>query len=94
MIDLICLGLINALFIWGIHCLFSDGFIFHGFGKVLERTIGTTASTFIFTCPPCMSSFWGGMFFTLFAHTTLWLLLPYCICLCGFNYIIKEYLYP
>lgn len=93
MTDLICLGLINSLFIWGIHCSFSDGFIFHGVGKVMERTIGTTLCKPLFGCPPCQSSVYGIAGYWLYFGLS-WLMIPYVICLCGFNYVIKEHLYP
>lgn len=94
MIDLIALGIINVGFIWGINCAFSEGYFLEGAGKVIEKAIGTKPCKPLFLCPPCMSSVWGGLFFWAFANATFWLLLPYVICLCGINFIIKEYLYP
>lgn len=93
MIDLICLGVINALFIWGIHATFQKGKFLNGFGKVIERVIGTTWIKPLFACPACMSSVWGASFFVVF-HGIAWIIIPYCICLCGLNFIIDEYLYP
>lgn len=93
MIDFISLLILNALFIWGINCLFNEGFILNGVGKLIERTIGTTASKPLFLCPPCMSSVYGVIGFWLYFGLS-WLIIPYVICLCGLNYIIKEYLYP
>lgn len=92
MIDLICLGLINALFIWGIFCLFDDGYILEGPGKVIEATIGSYLAQPLFRCQSCMASVWGVIFYVI-AQGISWVILPYCICLCGFNYILVKIVY-
>lgn len=91
-IDLILLGIINSLFIWGINCLFEDGFLLAGVGKVLRKTFGSIICRPLFDCPPCQSSVWGVTFYVI-AYDLTWIVIPYCICLCGLNFIIKEILY-
>lgn len=90
--DLICIGFINALFIWGIFCLFDDEYLLDGVGKLIERTIGTFWSMPLFRCQSCMSSLWGMAFF-FSVKGFLWIVIPYCICLCGLNYILVKIVY-
>lgn len=92
MSELVLIGLVNCCLIWGIHCAFNEGFFLYGFGQILERSFGTTICKPIFLCPPCQSSLWGAIFF-ISAQGLSWVILPYCVCLCGLNFIIKEYLY-
>lgn len=46
----------------------------------------------LFACPYCMSSVHGtAIFFVmLFGDFTLWYWLPFCICLCGLNFIVTT----
>lgn len=53
------------LWIWGFHILFSDGMIFEGLGKLLERSLGTKVCMPIFLCPICMSSIHGGIYYLI-----------------------------
>lgn len=94
MVEFIELLFITSLWIWGMH----------GFMVVtdLPRTLYIKSRIKVpewirkplFECPPCMSSIHGTTAFSLFHHDLNLLLLPiFCFCLCGLNYIIKEYLY-
>lgn len=74
---------------WGIHCLLSEGFIFQGLGKVIERMIGSYWSKPVFTCPPCMSSIHGSFIYFLFINFDLGVI-PFAVCLAGANFIIVE----
>jgi len=93
MTDFIYLLLINVGWIWGINCLFSKGYALYEPGKFIENIIGTTWVKPLFACPPCQSSFHGLLFSFWFYGLSL-VVFPYLVCLCGINYIIKEYLYP
>jgi len=50
----------------------------------------------LFLCPPCMGSFHGVLVFFLIGPAVtgsilqLITLVPYCICLCGLNYIVNQ----
>lgn len=89
MVDFILLLIITSLWIWGIH----------GFYQLtkLADALEWLPSWFkkpLWDCPPCCSSFHGTVAFMAFHHDLNLLLWPvFCICLCGLNYIIKEFLY-
>lgn len=82
-----------SAWIWGIHCMFSEGFIFYKAGVFLEKTIGTTACKPIFLCPPCMSSVHGVVWSIAFCIPVK-MIIPFIIALCGVNFIIKKFVYP
>lgn len=79
--------------IWGVHCIFSEGYTMHRFGLFLERILGTTLCKPLFICPPCMSSVHGLLF--AFLISMPYHIIPYfMIVLCGINFIIKKFVYP
>lgn len=82
----------SIFWIWGVHCLLSEGFIFEGLGKVTERVMGSYWSKPLFTCPPCMSSIHGSIIYFLFINFDFGFI-PFAICLAGINFIIAEALH-
>jgi hypothetical protein len=108
MIDFILLLIIGSLWIWGFRTPFQEGYLLQKLGDIFRdeddnsppNMIGTWMSKPIFDCPPCMSLFHGCIIFFIIApflfHFALPLrqLIPYIICLCGVNYLIKTILYP
>lgn len=93
MIDFIGLLLIGSTWIWGVYAIFDEGNLLGGVRKVCEKTLGTWICKPLFGCPYCQASVHGSAI-GLFYFGLSWLILPYVICLCGLNFIIKEYLYP
>lgn len=93
MIDFICLLLIGSTWIWGVYAIFDEPNILSGVRKVAEKSIGTWYCKPIFGCPYCMASLHGAIF-GIVQYGIATIVIPYVICLCGLNFIIKEYLYP
>jgi len=56
----------------------------------LNATVDVTP---FFNCLPCMASIHGIGFVCLIFRLTTWAVLPYCIALCGFNYLISNLYY-
>lgn len=77
-----------SMLIWGIKCLFDDGYLFH-FNK---DGVPPWVKKPLTECPPCMSSIWGTMYYWLIQSPTHsaggWVV--FCIMLCGFNYFIVQ----
>lgn len=84
----------GSLIIWGVFCLFSEGYIFGRIGKFLGEKLPSWIYKPLMGCPPCMSSVYGfaiGAAFYSFTDPQLYILI---IALCGLNFIIKSWLYP
>lgn len=46
----------------------------------------------LFACPYCMASVWGtAIFWTAFSYMGIAYWIPFCICLCGFNYFLNQF---
>lgn len=98
MTDFILLLLIGACWTWGVFTLFHEGFILHKIGNILKEPYGLGYKSNwytkpLFDCPPCMSSFHGGIIGLLFFGLSF-KVLTFMICLCGLNFIIKSILFP
>ena len=93
MIDFILLLIIGSLWIWGVFAAFDEGNIFGGVRKICEKTLGSWVCKPVFGCPYCMASAHGGSIGLIYYDFHL-IVIPYIVCLCGLNFIIKEYLYP
>lgn len=82
-----CLKLtIASLWCFGVFKLFDD--IFLPVRARVEEKIGKWSKP-IMTCPPCMGSLHGllwGMYFFEWS----WVIFPFCVCLCGLNYIVNS----
>jgi hypothetical protein len=92
--DFILLLLIGACWIWGIHCLFSDGYILGNLGNFLRKHLPEWALKPLIDCPPCMSSIHGFTFGVSAYDGDILMIIGYMVCLCGVNFYIKEKLYP
>jgi len=76
--------------IWGFHCLFSEGYIFEELGKWLNDKLPDWICDPLFACQMCMASVHGSLIFFLFIryHIQWWPL--FCVSLCGLNFIINK----
>jgi len=84
--------LINSLFIIGLYKITDKGMIFSGFRTWLVRKLGRSVAKPFIDCPPCMSSFWGLVFFVAYFGLFYILLLPvYCICLAGLVTLLMRF---
>lgn len=103
MTDFMLYILITSAWIYGFHILFQEGYILESWAKafievgddrVQERRAWIAKP--LFDCPICMSSVWGLIWvflgLPLCFHDTLplRLLIPFIMCLCGFNTIISK----
>ena len=83
---------IGVAWIWGIHCLFSEGYILEKVGNVIESQLPNWITHPLFICPMCMASIHGTLIFWLFmigsVSPMFWPL--YCVSLCGINFIITK----
>lgn len=102
MIEFILLIMVACIWIWGIRCVFSEGYIFELAGDWIYKTFPSWVYKPTIGCTACMSSVHGtlwywtaGMLFlpvTGFITTIIvWIL--FCICLCGVNFILLESIY-
>lgn len=81
---------ITSLFIFGVNCVFSDGFILGPIGNWMERKLPNWLYLPLVGCPSCQSSIWGTLFFFVMNQFdfTLWPI--FCISLCGLNTIVSK----
>lgn len=96
MTDFILYTLIASAWIWGINCLFAEDHIFEKAGDWIDENMPEWFYKPMIGCPACMSSIHGLLWFfiglPLCFHDALPIrqLIPFLICLCGFNYIIIK----
>jgi hypothetical protein len=95
MTELSFFGTLAAASLWcfGVYAIFNNDHILGPVADWLERVTSVSFCRPIFGCPPCMASFHGLIIgFIAFgwgSHT----LLPFVICLCGLNFIIKTLIF-
>lgn len=82
--------IIGVGWIWGVHCLFEESYLL-GFIPESLKWLPDWITKPLWGCPACMSSVHGSILFLIFLKVHLIWWPVYCVCLCGFNYIISEY---
>lgn len=88
------IGFVIALgWIWGIKALFTRPFLLYKIGEHLENSLHPYLYKPTIGCPVCMSSFHGTLIYALFVNQGIWPWPIFCIALCGFNFLIEEYVY-
>jgi hypothetical protein len=92
-IDLLLMIVLGIGWIWGIKCLFAEHMILGTVAVKLRELIPTYITKPLFDCPPCMSSIHGSFIYLVYSGRSIQEWILYCILLCGFNYIIKLWLY-
>jgi hypothetical protein len=90
MVDFILYLFLNSLFIWGVHALFSEGHILEKAGDWMTEKLPSWITMPLFDCPACQSSLYGTLGYFLFVNQDVLLWPLYCLCLCGFNFIIIK----
>lgn len=84
---------IGVAWIFGIHAIFSEGFILEYAGNKIKSILPNWITDPIFGCNVCMSSIHGTLIFflSIMAQEFSILLWPvYCVCLCGINFVINK----
>ena len=84
----------GSLIVWGVFCVFSEGYIFGHIGKYISKKLPPWIYKPLMGCPPCMSSVYGLAISAFFYSFTDWQLYVLILSLCGLNFIIKSWLYP
>lgn len=102
MIAFMCLLIINTLWIWGIRCVLSEGFVFEKVGDWLESTLPEIIYKPLVGCAACMSSIHGSLWYWTYGvvifgpeevplKVIVWIV--YVFSLCGLNFILLESIY-
>ena len=102
MIIFICLLLLTTAWIWGVRCVFSEGFIFEKAGAWWESTVPIWLFKPTIGCAACMASIHGSLWYWtwgikllpdygLSVRLLVWVM--FCICLCGVNFLLLETIY-
>jgi hypothetical protein len=82
----------SSLWCFGIYAVFNNDHILGPVADWLEKVTSVSFCRPIFGCPPCMASFHGGIM-GLIAFGFNWAVIPFVICLCGLNFIIKTLIF-
>lgn len=94
MTDFLLLLIFGACWTWGIHCVFSEGYLLAGVGNMIRKNVPKWAQKPTIDCPPCMSSIHGFAISAVYFDWHIYPMLAYVVCLCGLNFVIKSILYP
>lgn len=79
----------GSLWIFGVYALFDNDHLLGKLGDWIELKTSTNFIRPLFCCPPCMASAHGLLIGLLLFGASL-TIIPYVICLCGLNFIIKK----
>lgn len=78
-----------ALLIWGVHCIFSEGYVLH-FNRA---SVPDWLKKPVVDCPPCMSSVYGTVYyFAIIGGLNVGDWIFFCVQLCGLNYLLVQLL--
>jgi hypothetical protein len=91
--EFIILLIIACNWCFGIFTPFHEGYILESIGDRIRSVIGKQLSKPIFGCPPCMASIHGAAIGLFWWGIDL-RVIPFMICLCGLNFIIKNIIFP
>lgn len=81
--------IIGTAYCFGVYKIFDD--ILISVRAKIEQVISPKWCKPLLTCPPCMGSFHGAYIGFIFFGID-WMILLYCVCLCGLNYIVNSLL--
>jgi hypothetical protein len=102
MIVFIALLFLACLWIWGLRCVFSEGYILERAGLWYESRVPEWLYKPTLGCAACMSSVHGSLWYwtwgiVLLPDYGIWIRLfvwgCFCVCLCGLNFILLETIY-
>jgi hypothetical protein len=102
MITFVILLILAVTWIWGVRCVFSEGYVFERAGLWWESKVPAWIYKPTIGCSACMASVHGSLWFWTWGKVFLpdvgvimaliiWAM--FCICLCGINYILLEIIY-
>jgi hypothetical protein len=93
---------VATTWIWGVRCIFSEGFIFEKIGAWWESTVPEWIYKPTIGCSACMASVHGSLWYWTWGIVflpdvtpvlTIFIWIGFCICLCGVNFILLETVY-
>jgi hypothetical protein len=86
------LGILIFASAWcfGISVLFHSGMILEKVGMWLDENLPLNINKPFWSCPICMASLHGSAIYAIFMMPIyeIWFLIPFCVCLAGFNYVL------
>ena len=80
---------VASLIIFGIWGAFGPKMIFGWLGDILEKRVPDALNKPIWSCPPCMASVWGSIYWFSVGGRVEWVL-PFVLALSGFNRIVAS----
>jgi hypothetical protein len=97
---IIGVGLMSSAWCFGFHVVVSKVFFEEILGYDIDNDWDDYPRWFkliskpVWACPYCMASLHGATIFFIFLVGSLsaWYVIPFCICLCGFNFVITKFL--
>lgn len=84
--------LFASFWCYGIATLFKEEMILEKAGIWLDENLPEYFNKPLWKCPLCMASFHGTAIYAIFLMPVyyIWLWIPFCVCLCGLNYIVMN----
>ena len=92
MTDFIIHIIIASLWCFGVYAVFDNDHLLGKVGTFIEAKTSTNFIRPLFGCPPCLASV-HGFIWGLILYGLSWQIIPFCICLCGLNFIIKNIIF-
>lgn len=92
MTDFITMLIIGSFWCYGVYAVFNNDHLLGPVADWIEKSTSVTFCRPLFGCPPCMASF-HGVIFGLIVFGFNWNVLPFIVCLCGLNFIIKQLIF-
>lgn len=93
MTEFLILLILSCFWCFGIFAPFQDGYILESLGNAIKRVVPKVFLQPIFLCPICMASIHGATIGLIWYGIDV-RVIPFIICLCGLNFIVKNILFP
>lgn len=98
-LTIIAIGLMSSAWCFGFHVIVEKVLFEEILGFDLDKDWDGFSRWFqllskpLWACPFCMASLHGAIIFFLFLAPLLsiFAVIPFCVCLCGFNYVITQF---
>jgi hypothetical protein len=91
--------IVNSMIVFGVYTLFHEDMVFGAIGDKIRSLGDYTQEKYnidvskpLVSCPMCMASFWGTLFFFIFTGFTVVYLVPYLIALVGLNTVVNAFI--
>lgn len=83
----------GSFWCYGIWTLFRNDMILEKAGVWLDENLPNYLNKPLWKCPICLASVHGTAIYALFLMPLygIWLWIPFCVCLCGFNHFVMQF---